>query len=196
MTNIDGPSVRRKNASLSWILSIALASMFLGTAHGAGGEPALTEYQVKALFLLNFAKYVDWPQEAFAQTNSPIVIGLYGEDKFGGALKATVEGKTVLGRPIVVRPIAKSDDAGKHHILFISNSDKKDQVEILAKVKTLPLLTVGEREQFLELGGIINFLMKDGKVRLEVDLEAARQANLRISSRLLNVADVVKGKPK
>jgi hypothetical protein len=143
---------------------------------------------------LNFTKYVDWPSVSFAGTNTPIIIGLCGGDKFGDALKKAVEGKTVSGRRIIIQPIEKDDDSGKCHILFISDSDKKHLSVILDKIKALPVLTVGETDQFMEQGGVINFVKKEGKIRLAINLDAARQAKLEISSKLLNVADVVKGK--
>jgi hypothetical protein len=179
--------------------TIALGSLlaFLGVANpGRGAEPAFTEYQVKALFLLNFTRYVEWPAASFAETNTPIVIALYGEDKFGDELKKAVEGKLVSGRTIVIRPVEKDEDADKCHLLYLSISDKKRLGEILAKVKALPVLTVGQTDQFMEQGGMINFVKKEGRVRLEINLDAARLANLQISSKLLSVADVVKGKSK
>lgn len=154
----------------------------------------MTEYQVKALFLLNFTKYVDWPPTSFVETNTPIIIGLYGENRFGDALNKAVEGKTISGRRIIVQSIDRDDDLGKCQILFISDSEKSRLGEILDRVKALPVLTVSEIDQFLEQGGAINFVKKDGKIRLEVNLDAARLAKIQISSKLLNVADVVKGK--
>jgi hypothetical protein len=189
---------------LSWASDVirnalALGSLlaFLGGANpGRGAEPAFTEYQVKALFLLNFTRYVEWPAASFAETNTPIVIALYGEDKFGDELKKAVESKLVAGRTIVIRPVENDDEAAKCHLLYLNVSDKKRLGEILAKVKGLPVLTVGQTDQFMEQGGMINFVKKEGRVRLEINLDAARQANLQISSKLLSVADVVKGKPK
>jgi hypothetical protein len=175
---------------------LCLMALLLGLNPGFCGDSSFTEYQVKALFLLNFTKYVDWPPAAFAETNSPIIIGLYGEDKFGDALKQAVEGKTIGGRRIVIQPVEKGGDPGKCHMLFISDSETDHLGEILDKIKALPVLTVGETDQFMEQGGMINFVKKEGKIRLEINLDAARQAGLEISSKLLNVADVVKGKLK
>jgi hypothetical protein len=160
-----------------------------------GDGPSLTEYQVKALFLLNFTKYVEWPEAAFDHPDAPITIGVIGENHFGEDLKKAMEGKSVNGRRIVILPIENEGDWGKCHILFISASEKKRVAEILARVGTLPILTVGETEQFTQQGGIVNFTRKDGKVRLEINLAAAEKANVEISSKLLGVADVVRGKP-
>src|SRR5438445_10736514 len=122
-----------------------LAGTLLAECGEAGG---FTEYQVKALFLLNFTKYVDWPAEAFAGADAPITIGVLGENHFGDDLKKAVEGKTVNGRAIAVQAVDKESDLGKCHVLFISASEKKRLGEILGKMKTLPVLTVGESEQF------------------------------------------------
>ena len=176
------------------VILIIFLGMPLGAGHVSGGEVSLAEYQVKALFLLNFTKFVAWPGGAFPGTNTPVVIGVYGEDKFGGALKKVVEGKTVSGRQIIIQSIDRSDEAEKCQILFISDSEKKHLGETLDKLKALPVLTVGESDQFMEQGGMINFVKKEGSVRLEINMDAARQARLQISSRLLTVADKVKGK--
>jgi len=159
------------------------------------GEPSLSEYQVKALFLFNFAKYIDWPSTAFPDTNAPIVIGIVGENNFGGHLRKTVEGKNISGRGIVIRGNVKEEDFDKCHILFVSASERKHIGEVCSRVKGAPVLTVGETEQFTQQGGVIGFVKKEGKVRLQIDLDAARSAKLQISSKLLSVADSVSGKP-
>src|SRR5678816_808263 len=131
---------------------MALMGLVLGSIRGFGAEISPAEYRVKSVFLLNFAKYVDWPANAFATASAPIAIGLIGEDKLTAELANMVEGKMVSGRTIVIQPIITDDDLGKCHILFIGGSDKKRQGEILDKVKALPVLTVGETDQFVELG--------------------------------------------
>jgi hypothetical protein len=173
-----------------------LLGLFFGGNVGTGAEPpALTEYQVKALFLQNFAKYVDWPAEAFARDDTPITIGVIGENKFGDALSHAVAGKSFNGRGVSIRKIESAEDWGKCHILFISASEQPHWAEILAKIKAKPVLTVGEGEQFVQRGGIISFIRKEDKVRLDIGLDAAREARLRISSKLLAVADQVHGEP-
>jgi hypothetical protein len=176
--------------------AVLLLLLLLGVSRGFSDEtPApFTEYQVKALFLLNFTKYVDWPTNTFAATNTPITIGVYGKNDFGDDLQTAVAGRCVNGRSIVIRQLDGTNDLAGCQILFISPSEENRQGEILALVKALPVLTVGETDQFLQQGGAIHFLKKESKVRLEINLEAARLANLKISSKLLNVADLVKGK--
>jgi hypothetical protein len=172
-----------------------LFGFLMGAAPGLSGEPAYTEYQVKALFLVNFSKYVSWPAETFSDNAAPFTIGVVGENKFGEHLAKAVEGKTISGRPLVIRIVEKEEDLRVCQILFISASEKQRLAEILRNVKTHPVLTVGETEEFLPRGGIINFVKRDGKVRLEIDLDDARRAALQINSKLLAVADSVHGKP-
>jgi YfiR/HmsC-like len=186
------PERKRWIAHVIWwnvCLSLGCAVCMVGRADGS-----LSEYQVKALFLLNFAKYVDWPAASLAETNGPFTIGVFGENKFGDDLQKVVAGKNVGGRGLAVRQIESAGDAGKCSILFISGSEKEHLAEILDRVKDAPVLTVGESEEFFKQGGGIKFTMKEGKVRLEVNLESTRRAHLQISSKLLKVADTVKGK--
>jgi len=180
----------------AWIAGLLVLFGFLaGATSGLGGEPVYTEYQVKALFLVNFSKYVSWPAGAFGDSAAPITIGVLGENKFGEHLSRAMEGKTAGGRAFAIRLVEKDEDLAGCQILFISASEKKRVAEILGKIKSLSVLTVGETENFLPQGGIINFAKKEGKVRLEIDLDAARRASLQISSKLLAVADSVRGKP-
>ena len=176
------------------LLAAAVASMlFCAETLRAADTPAASEAQVKAVFLFNFAKYVEWPAAAFPSAAAPITIGLMGTDPFGGELQHDVEGKTVNGRTFVIKHIASDSELSGCQILFISDSEASRLGGILAKAGSLPILTVGENEAFARNGGIINFVLKNGNVRLEIDLAAAKKAGLTISSRLLAVADVVKG---
>jgi hypothetical protein len=153
-----------------------------------------TESQVKALFLLNFTKYVEWPTNAFEDDSTPITIGILGTSKVQDELEKIVVGRTTAHRPIVVRRIESPSDFSDCQVLFVSSSETKHLAEILRRLHKLPVLTVGETEQFLDAGGMINFVPKDGKIRLTINLVAARDANLQISSKLLSVADAVKEK--
>jgi hypothetical protein len=175
-------------------LLLVLGCLFGFAGNEARGQSSLSEPQVKALFLFNFAKYIEWPSASFATPNAPITIGIVGSNPCVEPLQKTVEGKLVAGRPISVRQCDKPEDFYKCQILFISASEKKRQPEILNQLGDKPVLTVGESEQFARQGGMIGFVKKEGKVRLEINLNPARQAKLEISSRLLSVADSVIGK--
>lgn len=167
-----------------------------GTSVSIAEEPMPSEYQVKAAFLINFPKYVDWPAEAFAGTNSPVVLAVPGETKVAGEIQKVIAGRTVNGREIVLKRLASGEESGVCHILFISAAEQRRSPNLLAKLKDGGVLTVGESDDFLESGGIINLARRDQKIALEVNLTAAGNARIKISSKLLSVASVVKGKSK
>ncbi|HMC26543.1 MAG TPA: YfiR family protein [Verrucomicrobiae bacterium] len=158
---------------------------------GAGSraqEPPLTEYQIKAAFLFNFAKFVQWPAEALPGAGSPIVIGIMGENPFRDDLARTIRNKTVDDHPLVIKEFRALSEATNCQILFISTSEKKRLPEILAVLKGSSVLTVGEMERFTETGGMINFFQAGTKLRFKVNQEAAIKAGLKISSKLLSLA--------
>jgi hypothetical protein len=154
--------------------------------------PTPSEYQVKAIFLLNFLKYVEWPVAAHSTTNSPFKVVHVGEDRFAPDFAAFAKSKTIDHRAVALKRSGASDDWQRSHVLFVSGSERRNVRNILSAVKGRPVLTVGESDNFIAEGGMINFVMKDNKVRLHINLAAAEKAGLKISSRLLGVADVVK----
>jgi len=150
-----------------------------------------SEYLVEAGFTYNFAKLMEWPASAFPQTDSPIVIGVLGTDPFGGTLDEVLKGKTANGRGFVVRHLKWGTDLKDCNILFVGASESVHMDEIFRIVKGLPILTIGETPGFAQRGGIINFVLEDDKVRFEVNVDAAKQADINISSRLLSLAKIV-----
>ena len=144
------------------------------------------EYQVKAAFLFNFAKFVEWPPHSFASPSDPIAICILGPNPFGHVLEDVVRGKTVDGHDFVVRQITKMNQANGCQILFIAGARKQ-----LAEQPPPGMLIVGESEKFAQSGGIIGFRLESGKVRLEINIDAAEQRKLRISSKLLSLAEIV-----
>ena len=172
----------------------ALTVLITTARDDVAGSPALSEYQVKALFLFNFAKYVDWPTNAFGDDSTPIVIGLVGESGLGDDILQQVGAKTINNRPVVFKHVANEQEYRSCHILFVCASEKDHLSAILGAVKDTAVLTVGETDGFLSLNGMINLAKKDNKIRLEINLIPAQQANLKLSSKLLSVADVVLGK--
>jgi len=155
-------------------------------------EPIVDEYQVKAAFLFNFAKFVEWPNEAFSDPNAPLVITVLGEDPFNGSLEA-VKGKLVNNRKLTIRRVKDIQEIGKSNVLFVSPSARKELGRILEALQGQNVLTVGEDGAFIQCGGIINFVKEDNRVRFEVNVTAAERAGLKISSRLLALARIVKG---
>lgn len=172
----------------------ALLLMAGGPVAVAQGPPLVTsEYAVKAAFLYNFAKFVEWPAASFRGSRDPMTLCVLGEDPFGGELDQTVDGKTVMGRPIVVRRFAKPAGLEECRILFVSSSEGPQLDRVLATVGGRAVLTVGEEETFARAGGIISFVVRQNRVRFQIDRAAAARAGLSISSRLLEVAEAVTG---
>jgi hypothetical protein len=149
------------------------------------------QYRVKAAFLYNFAKFVEWPSLAFKSPADPLVIGVLGKNPFGDALAATVAGKTVEGRAFQVRELADAQQASGCQIVFISSSERKRLKPVFDAIGNSGVLTVGETDNFAAEGGIINFKIESGSVRLQINLEAARKQRIRISPKLLSLAEIV-----
>jgi hypothetical protein len=171
-------------SSLFWLAALSLASP-------AVPVPVALEYQIKAVFLFNFAQFVDWPVTAFADGDSPLVIGILGDDPFGHYLDEAVKGEKVNNRPMVIRRFSRVEDAVGCHILFISRSERARLGQILDQLKDRSVLTVGDMDGFSQLGGMIRFAMENNKVRLKINLRAAKAAHLMISSKLLRPAEIV-----
>jgi uncharacterized protein DUF4154 len=150
------------------------------------------EYHIKAACLFNFVKFVEWPAEAFADGGAPFVIGVVGQDPFGGALDQAVSGKYVDGRQLAIRRLKWGQDLRACHMLFISSSERKRLAQIIESLKGASVLTVGETEQFNQQGGIINFILDASKVRFEININVAEQARLKISSKLLSLVRTVR----
>lgn len=156
------------------------------------------EYEVKALFLFHFAEFVTWPPGAFRDDRSPLVIGIVGEDPFGRSLDDAIAGEMAQGHPLVIARFPRAQDVGFCHILYVSPSADGEFDELRARLRQRPVLTVGDTGDFVRRGGIIRFLTSNSRTHLQINLSAARQANLIISSKLLQAADVVapwKGHP-
>ena len=152
-----------------------------------------SEYAVKAAYLYNFGKFVRWPGESKPGRNANFSICVLGQDPFGAALDATVEGETIAGKPAVVKRVASAHDATSCNILYISPSERGRLPEILAVLGKDSTLTVSDLPNFAERGGMIEFVRDAGRVRFQINLEAAQAAGLNLSSELLKVAMNVKG---
>lgn len=167
--------------SLFFILPLAATAQ-------AQEEASPTDYQVKALYLFNFGKFVDWPTNAFADAQAPLVIGIFGDDPFHGYLDQIVGRDKINGHPVEIRRISSLPDLKRCQILFIAASSERQEHEILDATKDLNMLTVGESKDFIRNGGMIQFIIEDRRVHFEINNEAARSAGLKISSKLLTLA--------
>lgn len=169
----------------------AVAAALLLAAGLLGARPAAaapTAQQVEAVFLFYFSQFVDWPQGAFADPHSPIVICVLGDDPFDGTLDQAVAGEHVNGRPIAVRRPQSVDGAVGCHILYISSSEASQLPRILSTVKGHSVLTVSDMDSFAESGGIVRFELVREHVQLRINAQAARSAGLVLSSKLMRAA--------
>jgi hypothetical protein len=148
----------------------------------------MTEHQVKAAFLMNFAKFIEWPAVMFETVNTPITIGIIGDDPFDTALDEAVRGKAIDGHRILVKHVRIFEDWSKVHILFVSDSEKNDLRKIFERLGDAPVLTVSDIQSFCRSGGTIGFVTEHNRVRFEISLEAAERSGLLISSKLLTLA--------
>ena len=178
------PSSRRSRR----IRVLLLLGAVLALAFPLRGQEASLEYQVKAVYLLNFTRYVDWPPHARPASNNPIYICILGRDPFGNDLDAAVQGKRTQGHPIAVRRVTSVQDAAGCHIVFQTQSEWRSQRETVLSLTERGILTVGDSEQFAREGGVIGFVISNETVRFVVNLRARERAGLTISSRMLSLA--------
>ena len=164
------------------------AATLCSVAPGQGGE----EYRLKAAFLYNFTRFVEWPAESLKGPNDPIAICVLGKVPFGTVLAGAVDGKASQSHPLVVIPVVELTQAASCQVLFVPSSERKKYRAVLDAVAGRGALTVGETEGFLDQGGVIVLKLEDRKIRLQVNLTAAEKQRLKISSKLLSLATIIK----
>jgi hypothetical protein len=167
-----------------WVLGVVV--LLLSGSHAQ--TPAAGEYQVKAAFLYNFAKFIEWPPSSFSDASAPLRICVIGQDPFGHELRDITNEKTVNGRRLQVDWVASLQLARTCHILFIASSEKAQLKRDFESLRGAAALTVGDTRGFVEQGGMINFVLENGRVQFEVNHQATAQAGLKVSSKLLQVA--------
>jgi hypothetical protein len=184
---------RRVRAAIA-ILPILLGAIALNAQNTSGSA----EYLIKAGFIYNFANLVQWPSSSFAQPDSPIVIVILGEDHFGTTLDRALDGKKVNARSFVIKRAKTISELQRTlgpqkdcQILYVSSSEMPHLNDAIQMLRGVPVLTIGETPGFARNGGIINLILEDNKVRFEVNVAAAKEADLNISSRLLALARIV-----
>lgn len=169
----------------------ALVAALASSAARAGGVD-FDEFQTKAAYLYNFAKFVSWPAATFSGRQEPVTVCILGQDPLGMALMHLVQGKTVDGRPLAVRVLPDAREVGKCQILFIAASEKKRVWLLLDQLAGTSILTVGEIDEFTAVGGMVNLKRSGAGVRIQIALDAVEHARLSISSRLLSMAEIVR----
>jgi hypothetical protein len=170
---------------------IACVVLVLVAAAPLRAQRKFDEREVKATFLFNFAQFVEWPAERFADPRAPFVIGVLGDDSFATLLAGVVSGEMIKNRPFVVTPLRAIDDLDVCHILVVGASAKAQYKSIVDALQGRAILTVGDADGFTASGGMIRFLTENRRVRLRINLGAVRNAGLTISSQLLRIAEVV-----
>ena len=168
--------------------ALLLFCLLLSFSFRTFGQSQPTEYQIKAAFLFNFAKFIEWPPAAFPGTNSPIIVGVLGKNVFGKDLETTIGNKTVNNRHFQFKEFDSITEVTNCNILFVSSSEKDNLAGIVDGLHNASILTVSETDEFIKAGGMINFIIQDNKVRFQISDDAAKKAGLKISSKLLTLA--------
>ena len=175
----------------SWLLLVVSMLAVWTAALRAADSQGSVEYQVKAAYLYNFTRFVEWPAHAHTANNSKIAICLLGDDPFGPALDS-IAGKAVKDSNLKIRRHKTVAELDGCQVVFISDSEQGHLDQILRELRNRPVLTVGESENFNRLGGVVQFTLEKNKVHFNIDPDAAERAQLTISSKLLNLATIVR----
>jgi hypothetical protein len=164
------------------IFLICLAALILP---GTGKSQSVNEFEIKAVFIYNFTQFIQWPEESFDQSEDSFVIGVLGENVFGKYLEEAVAGETYQSRPIVIKYYATPKDVGNCQILYVGPA-----MNVSRLTGDRPVLTVGERPNFMEQKGLLRFYQEGNKIRIEINQSAASAAGFTISSKLLRLATI------
>jgi len=183
---------RRHPPCVRTLACAVLAAVALAPTAAAQEPAAAIEYQVKAAFLYNFAKFVDWPPETFARQDALFVVGVLGNESFSVVLDQVVRGKAINGHPFDVRRLRSPEEAAACQMVFVGAQETRLLPALFKAVRATAVLTVGDGESFTRQGGIMNFVVRDNRVRFEVNTDAAGRAGLSISSKLLQLATIVR----
>jgi len=186
---------RRRLRRLCQVLCLALMHAFIPKV-AAGQKSSAGEYEVKAAMLYNLTRFVEWPPSAYPDSQAPTVLCILGRDPFGASLTSIVSKAIVNSRPLKIRHLQDDDSTRACHVLYISSSERKSIVRIFSSLKGFNVLTVGEMAQFAAHGGMIQFSLDEKQVRFEINLDAVLRADLKISSRLLVLARIVRNEGK
>jgi YfiR/HmsC-like len=169
-----------------------LNALVARTRNVSAQEDPVDEYKLKAAMLYNLTHFVEWPGSAYPDRKAPIFLCILGQDPFASSLASTIPKETDNGRAMLIRHLQSDKETGGCHILYISSSERKTAARIFSTLNGSGILTVGEMTQFAAHGGMIQFALEDQRVRFDINLDAASRAGLKISSKLLAIAQIVK----
>jgi hypothetical protein len=183
----------RSSAWARWLnILIGFAMLGLGPARGYGAETrALKEHELKAAFVYNFTKFVEWPSSSFRDTNAPFVVAVAGHSPCTAELEKIAKERKLIGRQMIIKKVATFEAAQNAQALFISASENSRSKDWLAAVRGRSVLTIGESEPFCKQGGVINFLLEGEKIRFEININQAEAAGLKVSAQLQKLAKTV-----
>ncbi len=180
-----------RRRAVRWVLLLAFAALAFGSAPMTRAQDAELEYKLKAAFLFNFLKFTEYPTNQHTTPDHALVIGCLPDDPAAPILAAVMEGKMLDGRPLRLVVFKEGEDIRRCHLLFIGRTLKAKGEEAMERLRTSPVLTVGEVDQFAHRGGMINFVRHERTFRFEINLKAAERAGLRISSKLGSMATII-----
>jgi hypothetical protein len=180
----------RKCAKNAVVLLFSVIVTVISNCQAQNSPPS--RYQIEAAFIYNFARFVDWPTQAFSDASSPMIIGVFGKNRFGANLAQMINGKTIGSHPLQFRECASLADATNCQVLFISDSEESRFSKIISALGPASILTVSETDDFIDAGGMIDLRIVDDKMRFDINNSAAKSAGLTISSKLLSLAQSVK----
>ena len=183
-----------REGRLSWRGAVSLLIVFLGLCRAPGIAATSLEYRVKAAFLYNFTKFVEWPASAFPSATTPFSVCLVGAEPFGDEVARILADRAVQSRPILVRHVAPDQRLPLCHMLVLAGpAERRHSSTLLAATANSPTLSVGEGADFLERGGCIRFLLVEGRVKFEINRAAVDRAGLKVSSKLLRLGHTAGG---
>lgn len=174
-------------------LLVILIGVYGLSSHAADATPSLKAYQLKAVFLLNYGKFIRWPNSAFHSDQSSFLICVIGESPFRAALDAAAEGERIRGRAVEVRYTFLAENLDTCHAMFIARSERPRLSFLLERLKGLPVLTVSDVEDFIDQGGQVQFFTEHDNIRFTLHLDRLRALGLEPNANLLRIARVVKG---
>jgi hypothetical protein len=175
-----------KTALLRWV------AVVLWMCGGALPGVGVSELEIKAAMLYNFLKFVEWPEAAGWSRKAPFVIGVHGSGNFADVLARTVGERTVQGRPVLVRQLQDLSEARACQVMYVSGAHPGKTIAVIEAARHAAILTVGDAAGFARQGGMIGFVMVDSRTNFEINVEASQRAGLKVSSKLLRLATVVK----
>ena len=185
----------RRRAMLTCAVCLTLIAASASWSAGAADDSETLELRVKAAFLYKFVGYVEWPPKSFERPETPVTIGVIGAESLAAELTQAVTGRTVNDRPVAVKRLKPGESLAGVHVLFVGRSENARLDQLAQSAQPRSILTVSESDGALARGSVINFVLTGGRVRFEIALDSAEKSGLKLSSRLLAVAQQVTGTP-